>query len=95
MGRIRPEDQERITFLEEVSAREDSGLGSDYILDDPPPRSRWRRFAVDRRRSATKLDSGDKRFAELREDIKGARGELHDMRGDVSRILGILEKRKD
>ena len=82
---------ELITFLEEVALLLIAGLGA-LIVDV------YRRIVAHSLlivEIKTKLDSGDKRFAELREDIKGARGELHDMRGDVSRILGILEKRKD
>ena len=82
---------ELITFLEEVALLLIAGLGA-LIIDV------YRRIVAHSLlivEITTKLDSGDKRFAELREDIKGARGELHDMRGDVSRILGILEKRKD
>lgn len=82
---------ELIAFLEEVALLLIAGLGA-LVFDV------YRRIVAHSLlivAITTKLDSGDKRFAELREDIKGARGELHDMRGDVSRILGILENRKD
>ena len=54
---------------------------------------RLHRQAIELTQIQTRLDSGDKKFDELRAEIQALRDQLQHVSNDVARILGLLEHR--